>query len=98
VYGLNTQQGLYLNKNITLNISFYYFSSSSKSMLKGVVGPGRLDVSEKCFIMCVTERRTYHHVPLCIVCDCYSMAYLSVLYQACVSFVSFWDVFISVFS
>ncbi len=32
---------------------------------------------------CVTERRTYHHVPLCIACDCYSMAYLSVVYQAC---------------
>ncbi len=31
----------------------------------------------------VTERRTYHRVPLCIVYDCYSMAYLPVLYQAC---------------
>jgi hypothetical protein len=46
----------------------------------------------------VTERRTYHHVPLCIVCDCYSMAYLSVLYQACgFFFVSFRHVFSSVF-
>ncbi len=47
----------------------------------------------------VTERRTYHHVPLCIVCDCYSMAYLSVPYQACGFFLvsCCWDVFSSVF-
>jgi hypothetical protein len=50
------------------------------------------------YLCLVTEMRTYHHVPLCIVCDCYSMAYLSVLYQACGFFlISFWHVFSSVF-